>query len=618
MNSTLVAIEVEAFKNFVEPVEFRVDDLAPGLHFVRGINRTNSRLGSNGAGKSTFFSDAVMWCLYGQGIGGLRTTDIKSWLTKKPPRVAVTIRKGRTEHIIQRGPRASALTIDGRTIGQAEVDALIGLDFMAASQAIIWGQSRPLFFDLSPRDKMQILSDALGLDRWERRADMAAGRAKRLGTALEGLRGEILGLETAQNHAELALREAREASEAWSGVHARKLEELASTTAAARARADDLGGRRGEAAMAADKAGTEARILSPEVDSARDALRHAEQACQDADRLLETLDSELAVIIEHRRAFSEKRECPTCHQSVTKKDAAHHLRELRDQKSAVSKKLQTAKRAQEEAYKAREELRDKVVASEAILASLEKDERRNGDEQRALERELATAEAQAASAWQSQKDAEEETNPHRDTASSARKRLGEIKTGLRAATERIDKLEASIERAQFWVRGFRDIRLMIIDGALDDLRETTAAVLEDFGLGEWSVEYSTERETKSGTTQRALSVSIRSPTAPEGVRWESYSGGEGQRLRVAGALALSEVLMSRAGVTLDFRVLDEPTRGMGGSGVDDLCDLLGEYARDAGLRIFFIDHLARDSASFESTVMVETRKNGSAILRKRN
>ena len=68
--------------------------------------------------------------------------------------------------------------------------------------------------------------------------------------------------------------------------------------------------------------------------------------------------------------------------------------------------------------------------------------------------------------------------------------------------------------------------------------------------------------------------------------------------RLAGALALSEVLMSHAGADLDFRVLDEPTRGMGGSGVDDLCDLLANYARDAGLRILFIDHLARESAAF--------------------
>lgn len=609
----VTTIEVEAFKNFAEKTVLRIGDLASGLHFVRGVNRSNARLGSNGAGKSSFFSDAVSWCLYGQTVGGLRTTDIKSWLAKAPPRVAVTVRKGKTAHVVQRGPRASALTIDGRVVGQAEVDALIGLDFAAFAQAVIWGQGQPLFFDLAPRDKMQLLSDALGLERWERRAQAAADRARRLGATLQGVSGELTGLEAAREHAEAAQAEAREASGEWGASHARKLEELAGAASAARGRADQIEARRGEAALAGDKAGTAAKLLRPAVEAAQAKIDEAGRARDDADRALDQAASELRDAKEHLASFAEEGACPTCGQAVTKKDAAAHASALGKKIATLEADIKSTKRAKAAAERIIEALEASLARDEAELRGLTEVEARAASDLRVLDRELATAQAQAASAWQAHKDAEGEENPHRDAAARARRRLSELKSEIGALSTRVEKIEASIERAQFWARGFRDIRLMVIDEVLADLQEMTAAVLEDLGLGDWAVTYSTERETKSGTTQRALSVAVRSPATDGDVRWESYSGGERQRLRLAGALALSEVLMSHAGADLDFRVLDEPAVGMGGSGVDDLCEMLADYARDAGLKIFLIDHLARKGASFGSTVTVTGGPGGARV-----
>ena len=142
-------------------------------------------------------------------------------------------------------------------------------------------------------------------------------------------------------------------------------------------------------------------------------------------------------------------------------------------------------------------------------------------------------------------------------------------------------------------------------------------MLDGLGLGDWSVDYATERETKSKTTQRALTTTVRSPSAPDGVRWEVYSGGERQRLRLAGALALSEVLLAHAGVSLDFRVLDEPTRGLSSEGVRDLVEVLGDYAERGGLKIFLIDHVAQEGASFSSMITVENSADGAEVVEER-
>jgi Herelleviridae exonuclease len=613
MNLSLTEIEVEDFKNFAGRHVLRVGDLAPGLHFVRGVNLANPRLGPNGVGKSTLVADAPCWCLTGKTVKGRPTTAVRPWRSKKQPRVALTLACDGAERVVVRGPRATDLTLDGATVGQGDVDRLVGLDHALLTQSVVFGQGRPLFFDLAPRDKMQLLSDAMGLERWERRADAAAKRARRLQDALAGVRGELAGLETARGHAQEALEEARGASERWAGERAQKVEGLAHAARAARARADSLEVRRGEASVAADKAGLAAKLLRPDVEAAQEALGKLRQEARDHERQIQQLSDQLTDNMAQERTFAETGTCPTCGQTVGKKDADKHIRRLRARGDELEGQCDAAGKEAVARNKKISALTSTTQRDEAALAKLEDQLCAAADEQRSLDRELAAARAEAAAAERARTDAEEETNPHREASAAARARLREIKAETAEKDDRATKLEASAERAQFWARGFRDIRLMVIDDLLADLQETTAAMLEDLGLGEWEVRYTTERETGAGTTQRALHVEVTSPTSGEPQHWEDWSGGEGQRLRVAGALALSEVLLAHAGVGVDFRVLDEPTRGLSREGVRDLCDMLAAYAEEAGLRLFFVDHHANEGAVFASSITVVCDKSGARI-----
>ena len=611
--TSITSIEVEAFKAFVTPTALRLSDLPPGLHLVRGINRANTRLGSNGAGKSTLFSDAVTWCLYGRTVGGLRTTDVQSWLTEEPPRVAVGVRCGDLAHVVQRGPRASALTLDGRAVGQPDIDSLIGLDCAAWCQAAVWGQGQPLFLDLAPRDKMQLLSDALGLERWERRAAAAGARARRLEDRAAGVAGEVRGLESAREHARSALEAARDASERWGRGQAAQIEETAQTLSSARMLAASLEEKRGEASLAADSAGTAAKMLRPSVEASRKELAELQQTQRDHRRAREQCAADLRSTTANLESFSARGRCPTCDQPIKKEGADKHIPELTARVKILTR--QHASGEKQEAIEDKEVgcLAGILPANEARLSELESAAERAVGELRLLEREHAVAQAHAAMAEEACHRVENEVNPHRQVAANARTRLREIEKGLGEKRTLAEKLAASVERAQFWTRGFRDIRLGAIDDVLEDLRETVAAVLEALGVGDWGVEFMTERETRAGTTQRALSVAIRAPGAPEGVRWETYSGGERQRLRLAGALALAEVLLAHAGASLDFRVLDEPTRGLSREGVRDLTEALATYAEEAGLRLFYADHQSEEGLSFTSTTTVINDVDGARI-----
>jgi len=129
-----------------------------------------------------------------------------------------------------------------------------------------------------------------------------------------------------------------------------------------------------------------------------------------------------------------------------------------------------------------------------------------------------------------------------------RKQLKQYEKQEEEIGREMDKISRRVERTKLWVKYFKDIQLYIIEDVLHELELVSNAMLPEIGLEDWSIAYAIERETKSGTTQRGLNVTINSPANKGAVKWNAWSGGEGQRLRIVGALALSEVLLNHADV----------------------------------------------------------------------
>ena len=97
------------------------------------------------------------------------------------------------------------------------------------------------------------------------------------------------------------------------------------------------------------------------------------------------------------------------------------------------------------------------------------------------------------------------------------------------------------------------------------------------------------------------------------MKWESWSGGERQRLKLVGTLALSDVLLSKAGVAANLEILDEPALYWSAAGVHDLCAFLSDRARETKRSIFFVEHSASESAHFSKVVTVVKDRKGAYI-----
>ena len=94
--------------------------------------------------------------------------------------------------------------------------------------------------------------------------------------------------------------------------------------------------------------------------------------------------------------------------------------------------------------------------------------------------------------------------------------------------------------------------------------------------------------------------------------WEAWSGGEGQRLRLAGTLALSNLILRQFDRTCNIQVWDEHLYWLSGSGEDAMLELLQEMAKREGKTFFIVDQHNLDFP-FDGVIKVIKDEEGSHL-----
>lgn len=608
MHVEFCSVEVAGFKTFIDPAKLALTYANPGLTFVRGRNEVEPALGANDAGKSTLF-DALGWCLWGRTVKGLRGPDIKPWSGQESPTVKVRLRVNDKLHSVVRSQDPNRLLLDRETVGQEAIDRLLGMDSEIFSQTVLLGQGRPLFFDLSPKDKMDLFSNTLVLDRWE-------DRAVKAGTAVVGLTEEQRSTENAiaiaqgeMDRLDRLIENAQVRYKEWQDEQRTRTEATTKQVSELKAQLETAQRNHDASNLAYDEAMTEIKSLEKEVseldklvDTAL-AKHHEEQA---NTRALASQRNQLEAELE---AFGKADKCPICGQSIKGTNLAKHKNELKAKINALNKQLQRDAPAAttttlETLRKKREQAR-KYVLNYKVKAD---GARHHLD----LYGPMVT-EARAKITLLSASLLDEKVNPHREQINEFKKNRRKAEAMEEKLKEQLDELNQKVARTKFWVKGFKDVRLAIIEEVLQELEMATNVMLPESGLNDWQVRYAIERETKSGTVARGLNLTVVSPYNDQPVRWEVWGGGVSQRLRLVGALALSDVLLSHAGVTTNLEILDEPTRHLSKEGVVDLCEFLAMRAQARDKDIFYVDHMAVESAHFSDVLTVVKDKRGSRI-----
>lgn len=550
--------------------------------------------------KSTIF-DAASWCLFGRTVEGLRNPDVVPWADPKVTTdVAWCIKIDGELHTIWRTANPNNLSIDDEKVSQEHVEALIRLSPEVFNHAILLGQDQNLFFDLGASKKMELFSEVLHLDRWLERSTVASKIVTRMETKKQEL--EMMGgsITNSIEEFERMVKSLQAKSEEW---RAQRKEELAAIEKHMADLKEGLAKKqvlKDNADLALDSAGTEADASARELQTANTNLLAATRSYDKAASILKQKRDLL-------KQLGEANVCPTCGQDIKGTDLGKHKRELKQQIAASQKLETTAIEAFRLAQDRKEALQEqwddfsKKARDAQAFANL------HGPDVTKMETELRGLNAELAKSGDNH-------DPYREQSVDMKRKIRAMEEERAAVYTDLNLLAKRITRTQFWVKGFKEVRLFKISEVLQELQMVSNNILADVGLEDWELSYDVEKETKSGTIQRGINVFIQSPDSGRPVRWEGWSGGERQRLRLIGALALGEVLLGHAGVQPSMVVLDEPTRNLSDEGVDDLCRLLADRAKELGLRFFMIDHMAQPSSHFASTITVRKGQDGTSEI----
>jgi len=588
----LLAIELENFRSFKQPTMIELSP-APGLKFLSGKNRIEPKLGANGAGKSTLW-DAVAYCLTGASVRGVRASDLATWGGGKPRIMTAWDVNGEIITIERQGS-PERIMLEDKLVDQTTIDRVIGLSRGRFLQSVIFGQAVPLFIDLSGPERGVLLDEILDLGIWLKAAEHAAKRhsehEKAIATfdkELAFLKGKQEGFESTNAiEASITLWETQQGERIEAALaDVEKAETvLAEMTAIAQKAAHTLGKT------------VDTSALNEQIAIQRKSKMERERAYALAAREMQQARQQID-FWEHTKSCSE------CGQDIAPKFAKERVKHFTDIITDA-----------EQRYKG---LTVQIEANDKEIARLEAqiaEQTRGRDTYIAI---AATAKANAEHAQRAfdraMKVAEQIStaeNPHQARYERLLEEMIVVEDKIKETNAHKRQTQGQLLRTDFWKAAFKRVRLFMVKRVLAQLEVETASAALALGLMEWKISFSTELETKSGSVKPGIHIAVKSPVASG--PWEAWSGGEGQRIRLAVALGLSSLIQRMAGVSIGFEVYDEPSAWLSQEGVDDLITHLQHRVQVTGKSIWLSDHHALSQAAFDEVWEVSKTREGSQV-----
>lgn len=599
------------FRTFIDKVRF-VLDKGPVFVYLHGENKYEPRLGANGVGKSSLWL-GLQWVLYGKTVEGLSAGKLNSWIGEKGYGGKVVFYSGKIRHIVKRTWNPNSLTLDGKEVEQRDLTKLLGVDLEVFRYSILMAQGEKTFLDLSPGDKMKLFSSVLNLERWIEYSNKAKNKSQELTyelgharEACERLKGKIEGR---------SLKEWKQAVLRWDREQDSKKKSLVKDIEQTDREVVELTAEENRVRRLRARARTDKVDSDKQWRRQKDFLKKHEKVLLKRAAWVsktESREEQTKAILDKLTSLTSKVECPVCKTPVNKKHIAQH----------VDRTFLRLRRNKEEARKARNKfngLQRILEESRKSLYLAERRERHHAEEFRkastamaVVQNDLDRAKRRLAGLWKERARLKEEKNPHLAALTKVTAERGKWKLQLKRKKHLVSVLNQEIDVADFWADGFKKVRLRIVDQLLRHLEISTNNIISKLGMSGWSVEYAVQRETKSGTISQGFDVLVKSPQSSERVPFEAWSGGERQRLRIAGQMAFMD-LVSFGTMGCNLEVYDEPTSHLSFEGVEKLLEVLKERARENNKTIVMSAHHRLINRIFDIELKVIRDKHGSRL-----
>lgn len=611
-----------------------------GLLLVQGTNDDDSSARSNGAGKSTII-ESVSWCLYGETARGEFGDSVVNEIAKKNCNVTLTIEDGGDVYVVSRNRKCSVNKNDlllykqideslvnvteGTTkLTQELVNKIVGCSYSVFVAAIYSSQETMLNLpEMTDKQLKLIVEESAGVDRLQSAYELAISSFNDIANSVKKRQADI---ELKVGYLEDIINEINEATigaEKHEAMLKGEIEHTLSEINAEKMKRRVLHSK--------TEIGTYNRSIENELEKKKKEISACLQKDKEKRLEINTLISLLeknhnkseanyeVLKNECKRTKSELenvnsmmgKPCSKCGKKHKKEDISDVSENLTDKLVKGLKELKSAKEiagsASEElkvALLKREELEDESVSIENIL--MECDELQSLincglkeiDEIVKAEAKLKELECKI-----DKLNKDLECNPYIDILKSKKEKRSSLEIAINRSKEELLTLEQEesdmLLVAEVFSRG--GVRAHVLDTVTPFLNEKTAEYLGTLSDGNISAVWSTLSKTSKGELREKFSIDVEKQNGSKS--FKGLSGGEKRKVRLSTAMALCDLVASRATKPIEFQFYDEVDHALDEAGLERLMTILEKRGKEKGT-VLIISHNSLNDWGADSITVV--------------
>lgn len=618
-------------ENFMSLEKFYVELDNRGLMAIQGINNADSSTISNGAGKSSL-SDAISWALYGVTARGSSGDRVVNNHYKKNTKVTVILTDGGTRYRVERYRKhethknqcflfqidASGTEVDlskgTDRETQVEIDRVIGAGVDVFNAAIYAGQEQmPNLPGMTDKALKTLLEEASGTEELAECYKIARQDALDASKRLEVENVTLSNLEGNKGRIEAAVVDAQaKAADFETGRRDRAKAELMPVpgfNAELATLKTDLTAHEGAGySEAVSDCDAKIAAVAGEVQRAADLSNAELQAKSDLNRAV----SELALTKTSlsRDLQSAKHDLENVSSKVGKPCSSCGKLYCAEDLETIQANAQTAYDAVVARVKAEIpplETAIKLAEANVLSAESEATTHRAGMTDLSavhaarsaavqginliatLKSKIEMVERQIASASTAAKLKMTEPNPNDAYVKRFNEELAGIVKAIDDKKIEISTLETEQEDLKNVVEVFgpAGVRAHILDLITPFLNDKTRDYLGAISDGNIHAVWSTLTKTAKGELKEKFNIEVTNDKG--GDSFTELSGGEKRKVRLATAMALQELVASRATKPINLFIADEIDDALDTAGLERLMGILTQRAKDCGT-VMVISH----------------------------
>lgn len=610
-------------ENFLTITEGSLNLADRGLVAIQGVHSDDSSADSNGAGKSSFV-DGLCWVLYGVTARNVSGDDVINNRVGKGTRGEIEVIDGSDIYRIARHRKhktgKNSLTVQHEVPGAAPVDLTKGTDKLTQevvnkiigashdvfSSAVYAGQERmPDLPAMTDKQLKVLIEEAAGVNLLEEayrlaRENLAAEKAKSDHLVNESSkvsdRITMIEQQVTDADAEISNWEANRKVRIQS--LRKSVEDLvakvkstdAEITKIDEAKIDD-GIAKCDAKIAA------VRSEQDEVSTLSGEKMATERQRQQARDHVADMVSEVAFVKKEINEIGHKVGCPCdeCGREITENEVAAARLAAERRLATAEGNLFSAKADYEAAEEAALKARQALTARQGSLTDVSEVTRIRGDLTARKSTLQALKDTRNRDADQARWYGEEakkiavEENPFVSTKQKAEKTLEDAREALQKVDEQLKNLAVATDIADTVVKVFSPagVRAHILDEVTPFLNQQTSKYLSILSDGNIDAIWTTLVRNAKGELREKFSIEVTKAGGSQS--FAGLSGGEKRKVRVAAALALQDLVATRATKPIDLFIGDEIDDALDPAGLERLMTILDEKAKECG-SVFVISH----------------------------